>query len=140
VLNNGQYIWTYGCDKTTFKNCVFNTNGKAILVYNEGAGACEVTVEGCTFNATAGAKAGAIANQNCAAIEIDNYQESGVGAAHNVTASNNTYSNNFSGEWRIKNYVAGAAITVNNVAYDYIALDGKKMTIDASKNVTVLGE
>ena len=135
---NNQYIWTYGCNDTTFENCVFNTNGKAILVYNEGAGACNVKVYGCTFNATAGAKAGAIANQNCAAIEIDNYQSSGVGAAHNVTTSENTYNNNFSGEWRIKNYVGGNVITVNGVKYNQIAIDGKLMTIDASKNVTVL--
>jgi hypothetical protein len=135
---NNQYIWTYGCKNTSFNNCVFNTNGKAILVYNEGAGACEVTVSGCTFNATAGAKAGAIANQNCAAIEIDNFQSSGVGAAHKVTASENTYNSNFSGEWRIKNYVAGNAITVNGVEYTQIALDGKLMTIDANKDVTVL--
>ena len=144
VFNNcefeltNQYIWTYGCNDTTFENCVFNTNGKAILVYNEGDGACDVTVNGCTFNATAGAKAGAIANQNCAAIEIDNFQNSGVGAAHNVTTSENTYNNNFSGEWRIKNYVSGNAITVNGVEYNQIAIDGKLMTIDASKNVTVL--
>ena len=135
---NSQYIWTYGCKKSTFENCVFNTNGKAILVYNEGAGACEVAVNGCTFNATAGAKAGAIANQNCAAIEIDNFQSSGVGAAHKVTASNNTYNSNFSGEWRIKNYVAGNAITVNGAEYTQIAVDGKLMTIDADKNVTII--
>ncbi|MBO5895584.1 MAG: FimB/Mfa2 family fimbrial subunit [Alistipes sp.] len=137
-LAKGQYLWVYGCKNATFTNCKFYTEGKAILVYNEGAGANTVVVTGCEFNATAGDKAGAIANQNCAAIEIDNHQNSGVGAAHNVTASNNTYSDNFSGEWRIKNYVAGAAITVNDVAYDYIALDGKKMTIDTNKNVTVL--
>ena len=136
-LNNG-YVWTYGSQETVFDNCTFNTNGKAILVYNEGAGASNVTVKNCTFNATAGAKAGAIKNQNCAAIEIDNYQNSGVGVAHTVATSNNTYSDNFSGEWRIKNYVAGAAITVNGTEYNTIALDGKAMTIDADKNVTVL--
>ena len=135
---NNQYIWTYGCKNTSFNNCVFNTNGKAILVYNEGAGACEVAVNGCTFNASAKAFAGAIKNQCCAAIEIDNFQNSGVGAAHKVTTSDNTYSENFSGEWRIKNFVAGNAITVNGVAYEQIAVDGKKMTIDADKNVTVL--
>ena len=135
---NNQYIWTYGCKNTSFNNCVFNTNGKAILVYNEGAGACEVAVNGCTFNASAGAKAGAIANQFCAAIEIDNFQSSGTGVAHKVTTSENTWSDNFSGQWRIKNYVAGNAITVNSVEYTQIALDGKLMTIDASKNVTVI--
>ena len=135
---NNQYVWTYGVKNAEFNGCTFNTNGKAILVYNEGAGATNVAVEGCIFNATAGAKAGAIANQNCAAIEIDNYQSSGVGVAHNVTASNNTYSDNFSGEWRIKNFVAGNPINVNGVEYTSIAVDGKLMTIDADKNVTVL--
>jgi predicted transcriptional regulator len=55
-----------------------------------------------------------------------------------LEASNNTYSENFSGEWRIKNWVAGNAITVNGVEYNQIAIDGKLMTIDSSKNVTVL--
>ena len=135
---NSQYIWVYGAKVAEFKNCVFNTNGKAILIYNEGAGANTVTVEGCTFNATAGAKAGAIANQNCAAIEIDNFQSSGVGVAHKLTTANNTVGANFSGEWRIKNYVSGNVINVNGVDYTQIAVDGKLMTIDANKNVTVL--
>ena len=135
---NNQYIWVYGSKVAEFKNCTFNTNGKAILVYNEGAGANEVTVTGCTFNATAGAKAGAIANQNCAAIEIDNFQNSGVGAAHKIVADGNTFAEHFSGEWRIKNFVAGNAITVNGTEYTQIAVDGKLMTIDGNKNVTVL--
>ena len=128
------YVWTYGSDKTVFNNCTFNTNGKAILIYNEGAGACDVEVKNCTFNATAGAKAGAIANQNCAAIEIDNFKK----MAHKLTTSGNTINGDFSGEWRIKSYVEGAPVTVNGVEYTYIALDGKKMTIDGDKNVTVI--
>lgn len=134
---NNQYIWVYGCKVASFDKCTFNTNGKAILVYNEGAGANDVTVRNCTFNATAAAKAGAIANQNCAAIEIDNFQSSGVGAAHKVTTSNNTVATNFSGEWRIKNYVNGNPINVNGVDYTSLAIDGKLMTIDGDKNVTV---
>ena len=134
---NNQYIWTYGAKEVEFNNCTFNTNGKAVLIYNEGAGANKVTVKGCTFNATAGAKAGAIANQNCAAIEIDNFQSSGTGAAHTLVTESNTYNSNFSGEWRIKNYVAGNAITVNGVEYTQIAIDDKLMTIDTNKNVTV---
>ena len=133
-----QYIWVYGCKVASFDKCTFNTNGKAILVYNEGAGANDVTVRNCTFNATAGAKAGAIANQNCAAIEIDNFQSSGVGAAHKVTTSNNTVATSFSGEWRIKNYVNGNPINVNGVDYTSLAIDGNLMTIDSNKNVTVL--
>ena len=128
------YVWTYGSKKTVFNECTFNTTGKAILIYNEGAGACNVEVTNCTFNATAGAKAGAIANQNCAAIEIDNYAK----MAHKLTTSGNTVDDEFSGEWRIKSYVEGAPVTVNGVEYTYIAVDGKKMTIDGDKNVTVV--
>ena len=138
-LASGQYIWTYGAKEVEFNNCTFNTNGKAILVYNEGAGASNVTVNGCTFNATEGAKAGAIANQNCAAVEVDNFQSSGTGAAHKVITSDNKYNNTyFSGEWRIKNFVAGNPVTVNGVEYTQIALDGKLMSIDENKNVTVI--
>ncbi len=144
VFNNcsfelsGDYIWCYGAKEVEFNNCVFDTTGKALLVYNEGAGANKVTVKDCVFNASAGAKAYAIANQNCAAIEIDNFQSSGVGAAHKVITSGNTYSENFSGEWRIKNHVAGNPINVNGVDYTQIAVDGKLMTIDANRNVTIL--
>ena len=134
---DGQYIWTYGAKEVEFNNCTFNTTGKAILIYNEGAGASNVSVKNCTFNASTGAMAGAIANQNCAAIEIDNFQSSGTGAAHTLTTSGNTYNSNFSGEWRIKSYTAGNAVTVNGVQYTQIAVDGKLMTIDADKNVTV---
>ncbi|MBO7322350.1 MAG: hypothetical protein J6U51_02045, partial [Bacteroidales bacterium] len=121
---NKQYIWVYGCKVVSFDQCTFNTNGKAILVYNEGAGKNEVTVTNCTFNATEGAKAGEIANQNCAAIEINNNQSSGFGAAHKVTTSNNTVATNFSGEWRIKNYVNGNPINVNGVDYTSLAIYG----------------
>jgi len=134
---NNQYIWTYGAAEVEFNNCTFNTTGKAILIYNEGDGPSKVTVKGCTFNATTGAKASAINNQNCAAIEIDNFQSSGTGVAHELITEGNTYSENFSGEWRMKNYVAGNAVTVNGVEYTQIAIDGKLMTIDTDRNVTV---
>ncbi len=141
-LAAGQYIWTYGSDVTEFNNCTFNTAGKAILVYNEGDGACEVKVDGCTFNASAPGYAGAIKNQACAAVEIDNFQsptETNNGAAHKVTYTNtNIFDSNFSGGWRIKNYEAGNPITVNGVEYTQIAIDGKLMTIDAEKNVSVM--
>ena len=129
------YIWTYGND-VTFENCTFNTDGKAILVYNDGGNeVANVSVKGCKFVSTQGAKAGAIANQNCAAIEIDNY-----GNGVNLTTEGNTYDSNFSGEWRIKTYkTGGTQIFVNGTEYTTIAIDGKTMTIDANKNVTVNG-
>ena len=127
------YVWTYGND-VTFEGCTFNTDGKAILIYSDGGSeVSEVKVINCVFNSTKGAKAGAIANQNCAAIEIHNY-----GNGVNLITSGNTYDDNFSGEWRIKTYESGKpAIIVNGTTYTQIAIDGKLMTIDADKNVTV---
>lgn len=142
VQTANQYnVWTYGVSNAEFNQCTFNTAGKSLLIYNEGDGASNVTVQGCQFYATAGAKAGAISNQNCAAIEIDNYQENGTGVAHKLTTSGNTYEggDKFSGEWRIKRCITGNPITVNNIDYTQLAIDGKLMTINGT-TVTVAGE
>lgn len=127
------YVWTYGND-VTFEGCTFNTDGKAILIYSDGGNeVAQVSVKNCVFNSTKGAKAGAIANQNCAAIEIHNY-----GNGVNLVTEGNTYDSNFSGEWRIKTYETDRTqIFVNGTEYTTIAIDGKIMTIDANKNVTV---
>ena len=127
------YVWTYGND-ATFKDCTFNSEGKALLIYKDGGmEVSTVSVIGCVFNATKGAKAGAIANQNCAAIEIDN-----CGCGVNLTASDNTVDSDFSGEWRIKSYSSSkATVIVNGTTYSSIAIDGSVMEIDANKNVTI---
>ena len=134
------YVWTYG-NSASFEGCTFNTEGKAILIYSDGptvgtGAAPAVSVTNCTFNATQGAKAGAIANQNCAAVEIHNY-----GNGVTLTTSGNTVDEDFSGVWRIKTYenrFPDSKIFVNGTEYTTIALDGKTMTIDADRNVTVL--
>ena len=127
------YVWTNGND-VTFEKCTFNTDGKAILIYNDGGNeVSQVSVKNCVFNSTKGAKAGAINNQNCAAIEIHNF-----GNGVNLVTEGNTYDANFSGEWRIKTYETGKTqVFVNGTEYTTIALDGKTMTIDSNKNVTV---
>ena len=121
------YVWTYGND-VTFENCVFETDGKAILIYSDGGNeVSKVTVTGCKFSATQGAKAGAINNQNVAAIEIHNY-----GNGVDLVTSNNEIlsANTFSGIWRIKTYESGKpAVIVNGVTYTKEALDGKLMTV-----------
>ncbi len=125
------YVWIMGND-VTFEGCTFNTDGKAILVYAHGTyggdGVSTVVVKNCKFNSTAGAKAGAISNQNCAAIEIHNY-----GCNSNVTTSGNTYDSNFSGEWRIKQFENnGKYVIVNGTEYTKTALDGKLMTVTST--------
>jgi len=133
----GVYVWTYGSRYAQFNKCTFNTTGKAILVYKDGGQIeSQIDVKNCTFNASSGAKASAINNQNCAAIEIDNYEHSKL----NVYTEGNNVNSNFSGLWRIKKYKTGNKVSVNGKEYNQIALDGKLMTIDQDNNVTFLAD
>ena len=136
TLDASDYVYTYG-NSVDFSKCTFNSKGKALIVYSDGNGigtAPVVNVKNCVFNASQKGYAGAIKNQECAAVEIDNF-----GCGVNLTLSGNIVNENFSGEWRIKSYYTGKnnAVTVNGTAYTTLALDGKTMTIDANKNVTV---
>ena len=57
-------VWTYGAQKVNFNGCEFNSAGKSVLVYNEGACATDLTVENSKFIASA-------LVEGKAAIEID---------------------------------------------------------------------
>ncbi|MBQ8432232.1 MAG: right-handed parallel beta-helix repeat-containing protein, partial [Clostridia bacterium] len=57
-------VWTYGAKYVEFNDCTFNCVGKSVLVYNEGAGGTDLSVENTTFNASAPV-------EGKAAIEID---------------------------------------------------------------------
>ena len=130
------YVWTYGND-CTFIGCTFQSEGKALLIYSDGGSeVAKVTVKDCTFNATQGRTAWAIANQNCAAIEIDNYGN-GVDLTVSGCTVNSVSDTLFSGLWRIKSYnAANPAVIVNGTTYTSVALDGKLMTVDADRNAT----
>lgn len=124
------YVWNMACN-TVFDGCTFNSEGKALLLYShgsdEGDEMTNVVVKNCKFNATQPAKAAAINNQPCAAIEIHNY-----GCGFNLITSGNTVSSNFSGEWRIKQYDNRSplyTVTINGTAYTTTALDGRLMTV-----------
>lgn len=57
-------IWTYGAGEVTFENCVFNSKGKAVLVYSEDKSSTQtVFFKGCEFYSTDPSEK--------AAIEID---------------------------------------------------------------------
>ncbi len=49
--NTTEYlVWTYGSEDVTFTNCVFDTEGKAILVYNEATDfTANITLSACAF-------------------------------------------------------------------------------------------
>lgn len=57
-------VWTYGAKAVKFNECTFNSVGKSVLVYNEGAGATDLTVTDTDFIASAPV-------EGKAAIEID---------------------------------------------------------------------
>ena len=61
TAGNDQYsIWTYGAKNITIDNCTFNTQGKAILVYNEGAATNYITINNTTFVASVDAGKAAV--------------------------------------------------------------------------------
>ena len=112
LSETADYIWTYSAKNVEFIDCVFNTMGKAILLYNEGPDlVTNVTVKGCTFNATA--------SEDKAAIEIDSHYA--VNGHYTLTTENNVFdSEHFTGEWRIKNGATNNT-TVNGVTYTWVA-------------------
>lgn len=106
------YVWTYGAAEVEFNNCTFNTDGKAILVYKEaGAFSSVVTINGCTFNATASGFAGAIPGQPCAAVEIDSSLINGTYTLNFV--GENVIDDDFSGLVRIKSGSDKGNVTIN---------------------------
>ena len=73
-------VWTYGAKEVEFVGCTFNSAGKSVLIYAESASVFnDVTVTGCTFNASA-------AVDGKAAIEMDSSLTAGI----NLTISNTT--------------------------------------------------
>ena len=118
VFNNctfnltSNYIWTYGAEEVEFNNCTFNTDGKAILVYTESSTTDKVvTINSCTFNATASGFAGAIPSQPCAAVEIDSSLVSGTYTVNFV--GENVIDSDFSGLVRIKAGADKNNVTIN---------------------------
>jgi len=62
--SNAYNVWTYSATKATFEECTFNSAGKSVLIYNEGATDTEATFTECDFFASAPV-------EGKAAIEID---------------------------------------------------------------------
>lgn len=102
-----EYLRVGGANSATFDSCTFNTDGRAILVFQDGTSVAQiVTVKDCTFNATAAATTWN--GIHVAAVSID-----GTNGTYTVNLEGtNTVDSNFNGLWQIK---AGEAnVTVNN--------------------------
>lgn len=76
-------IWTWGAQKIEFDGCIFNSDGKALLLYQEGTNTVNLTVKNCTFNDKGGL------TDKKAAIEIGDAPY-GATPTYNVTVSGTT--------------------------------------------------
>lgn len=81
--NDAYNIWTYGARDIDFNNCTFNSAGKSVLIYNEGAIDQDADFSGCTFKASEAVK-------DKAAIEVDC-----TFAKYNITVDSTTTATGF---------------------------------------------
>lgn len=109
---NAYSIWTYGAKNVNVNNCVFNSDGKAILVYNESSSVTNnITISGTTFTASQ--------DRGKAAVEI----HSELGTSGTLAVTNSTATGfNTAGLWQELNNGTGVAThnfttTVDGKAY-----------------------
>ncbi len=76
-------IWTWGAKNIEFDKCTFNSDGKALLLYQEGTNTVNLTVNACIFNDNGGL------TSKKAAIEIGDAPY-GATPTYNVTVSGTT--------------------------------------------------
>ena len=135
--NSDKYnVWTYGAANVEFNNCTFNSAGKSVLVYNEGAPGSIVTFNNSKFVAST-------AVEGKAAIEIDGSLLSGTD--YYTVNINNTTSTGFaegsiSGNtlWNDKK-AKNSLININNgeAVYAYAAKDATLETALKSNAKTI---
>ena len=117
TMANQYSIWTWGGTDVTFKDCTFNTNGKAILLYGQATAAkpTNLVVNNCEFNDSNNGTAGK------AAVEIGN----DYNATYTLTINNATVKGFADGKntgsklWANKNSMDAAHLTVT--------IDGEKI-------------
>lgn len=80
VSGNVYNIWTWGAKEIKFTGCTFNSDGKALLLYQEDDATVNLTVKDCIFNDDGGL------DSKKAAIEIGDSPNKQ--AIYNVTVSN----------------------------------------------------
>ena len=110
TMENQYSIWTWGGTDVKFENCIFNTNGKAILLYGQATAEkpTNLTVNKCTFNDRENGTAGK------AAIEIGNDYK----ATYTLTVNEATVNGFADGEntgsklWANKNSMDAEHLTV----------------------------
>ncbi len=110
----GNYnVWAYAVKEASFTNCVFNCDGRCVLIYQEGPSLIQnVTFEGCTFNAATPAGDGK------AAVEI--------GASNLTTGLYNVVINNCTANGFDAGSVSGSTLwNVKNGNRANVTVDGE---------------
>ncbi len=147
-------VWTYSAKDVTFTDCVFNTNGKAVLVFHEGAHEAEINVSGCEFNSN-GTYTGK------AAIELGQ-SAYGNTATYSLVIENSTADENFSANnstsslWGNKDSIEfseedsdGIGITIDNAPCvpliklndaPYSSLDNALEDAEDGDTITLMGD
>ena len=110
TMENQYSIWTWGGTDVTVKDCTFNTNGKAILLYGQATAAkpTNLVVDNCKFNDRNNGSAGK------AAIEIGNDYNATYTLTVNKTTVNGFANGKNTGSklWANKNSMDAAHLTV----------------------------
>lgn len=117
----GRYTYIYSGD-VLVDNCDFFTQGHGLIMYSDygGGGNRTLTVKNSRFHGGQGRTAGAVINQNTAAIEIDG----SCGANYTLKLEGtNTFDQGFSGLWRIKAMKDSVTTTIDGIAYTGTASD-----------------
>ncbi len=110
----GNYnVWAYAVKEASFTNCVFNCDGRCVLIYQEGPSLIQnLTFEGCTFNAATPAGDGK------AAVEI--------GASNLTTGLYNVVINNCTANGFDAGSVSGSTLwNVKNGNRANVTVDGE---------------
>ena len=122
-------VWTYGAKEVAFNNCTFNSAGKSVLIYAEGASIFNnVTVTGCTFNAST-------AVDGKAAIEMDSSLTGGINLTIEGTTATGFGEGNVSGDSLWNNKKGNANNANNDIT---VTVDGE--TVLAPEYAAKIGE
>ena len=112
-------LWVYDGD-VVFEGCIFNTQGKALNVYNEGNGPHEITIANCTFNNPQGSvyKPAILVKSMCGAKELEyTLNISGCEVVGNWPSAESLYADGKiqnNGLWDVEGVGPKIATTVDN--------------------------
>lgn len=140
-------VWTYGSNEVIFENCTFNSAGKSVLVYNEGACGTNATFIDCTFKASQSVDGKAaieidgtlLKNEDIHVINVNNTTATGFAAG---SVSGNSLWNDEKSDRSIIN-VDGNVVAyadIDAVTEKVLKMEAKSIVLNLVDNVTIKGQ